>query len=370
VESDPAEEVQALYAHKDLVQHNPILRAQTMEAQRKARAAMALLRQPTPSHTPLGCCSEGAQGGTKHVSTMEVNGTNYRQPDALISDHPSVKAFLCGQGRTMNYRDAFNTVKQAKAFCQEHFNGLDLQVVYHPWEHHCATVAWGGRAKGVHVHIIKALPKLYQAQSQMHVQQAQDVPLNQKEVVNASLAIAARQGTNTQVGAPEEGVDTTGVENGTWSSDVSLVLLDLPYDGMPYTSVTLDTPFGASRYQRTSTEAKMDYEHARPSNIHDVANPGEMSTGVVHPHATATGSVEDGQPIAPTGSGGGTNIVNHDMTTPQESGGQADTEMTGATSGIGHDQTLQVLMGVYTVFLPSPWWARVWTVRTRQRQGS
>ncbi len=33
------------------------------------------------------------------------------------------------------------------------------------------------------------------------------------------------------------------------------------------------------------------------------------------------------------------------MTTPQESGGQADTEMTGATSCIGHDQALQGLDG-------------------------
>ncbi len=44
----------------------------------------------------------------------------------------------------MNYRDAFNTVKQAKAFCWEYFNGLDLQAIYHPWEHHCAVAAWGG----------------------------------------------------------------------------------------------------------------------------------------------------------------------------------------------------------------------------------
>jgi hypothetical protein len=33
------------------------------------------------------------------------------------------------------------------------------------------------------------------------------------------------------------------------------------------------------------------------------------------------------------------------MTIPQESDGQADTEMTGATSGIGHDQALQGLDG-------------------------
>ncbi len=95
----------------------------------------------------------------------------------------------------------------------------------------------------MHVCIIKALPKLYQAQSQMHPQQAQDVPLNQMEVLNASPAIVAWQGINMQVGATEEGADTTGVENGTWSSDVLLVSLDLPYDGTPSTTVTLDTPF-------------------------------------------------------------------------------------------------------------------------------
>jgi hypothetical protein len=32
VESDPAEEVQALHAYKDLVQHDSILQAQTIEA--------------------------------------------------------------------------------------------------------------------------------------------------------------------------------------------------------------------------------------------------------------------------------------------------------------------------------------------------
>jgi hypothetical protein len=114
----------------------------------------------------------------------------------------------------------------------------------------------------------------------MHAQQAQDVPLNQMEVVNASPAIVAQQGTNMQMGASKEGADTTGVENGTWSSDVLLVLLDLPYDGRPSTTVTLRTPFGASGYQHTSMEAAADYELAQPSNIQEVANPGRMSTGV------------------------------------------------------------------------------------------
>jgi hypothetical protein len=193
--------------------------------------------------------------------------------------------------------------------------------------------------------MIKALPELYRVQSQMHSQQAQDVSLNQMEVVNASPAIAARQGTDMQIGAPKEGADTTGVENGTWSSDVLLVLLDLPYDGVPSTTVTLDTPFGASGYQCTSMEAETEYERAQPSNIQEVANPGEMSARVVHPLATATGSVEHGQPVAPTGSRGGATTVDHDMTIPQESGGQADTEMSSATSGVGHDQALQGLDG-------------------------
>jgi hypothetical protein len=111
VESDLAEEVQALHAYKDLVQHDPILWAQAIEAWRKACVAMALLRQPTPSQTLVDCCLEGAQGGTKRVSNMEVDDTDYHQPDALISDHPAVTVFLWGQGRTMNYREAFNTVK-------------------------------------------------------------------------------------------------------------------------------------------------------------------------------------------------------------------------------------------------------------------
>jgi hypothetical protein len=106
------------------------------------------------------------------------------------------------------------------------------------------------------------------------------------------------------------------------------VLLDLPYDGTPSTTVTLDTPFGASGYQHTSTEAETDYKRAQPSNIQDVPNPGEMSAGVVHPLSPATGSVKHGQPVVKTGSGCGATIVNHNMTTPQVSGGQADTEMT------------------------------------------
>jgi hypothetical protein len=72
------------------------------------------------------------QEGTECMAAMEVNNTNYRQPDALIPNHPAVRNFLQSKGRTMNYRAAFKNVKQAKSFCQEHFNGFDLQGVYHP----------------------------------------------------------------------------------------------------------------------------------------------------------------------------------------------------------------------------------------------
>ncbi len=170
------------------------------------------------------------------------------------------------------------------------------------------------------------------------------------------------------MGASKEGLDTTEVENGTWSSDVLLVLLNLPNDGTSSTTVTLRTLFGASGYQRTSMEAANDYMLAQPSNIQEVANPGEMPTKVlVHPLATTTGSVGDGQPIAPTGSGGGATIVDHDMNIPQEGGGQTDMEMTGVTSGVVPNQALHGLNGgVHRV----PAIAMVWTVRTRQRQGS
>jgi hypothetical protein len=90
----------------------------------------------------------------------------------------------------------------------------------------------------------------------------------------------------------------------------------MPYDGTPSTTVTLDTPFGASGYQRTSTESETVYKLRQPSTLQEIANPGEISTRVVHPLATATGSVGDSQPVAPTGSGGSATIVYHDMTIP------------------------------------------------------
>ncbi len=47
------------------------------------------------------------------------------------------------------------------------------------------------RVKGAHVCMIKAPPGLFQAQSQMHAQQGQDVLLNEREVIKASPTIVA-----------------------------------------------------------------------------------------------------------------------------------------------------------------------------------
>jgi hypothetical protein len=74
-------------------------------------------------------------------------------------------------------------------------------------------------------------------------------------------------------------------------------------------------------------------------------NLGVMATGAFHPPASLTGSVRDGQPAAPPGSRGSATIANLNMTIPQESGGKIDIEMTGATSGVGHNQVLQGLNG-------------------------
>ncbi len=76
--SDPAKEVQALQAHEDIAQHDPILWAQMIEAQRKAHVVMERLCQPKPHQTLVDCCWEGAQG-TKCVLTMEVNRIDYCQ---------------------------------------------------------------------------------------------------------------------------------------------------------------------------------------------------------------------------------------------------------------------------------------------------
>jgi hypothetical protein len=79
--------------HEDGTLYDPILQAQTIEAQCKARVAMELLRQPTPHQSSVDSCLEGAQEGTECMATMEVDNTDYRQLDALIPNHPAVTKF-------------------------------------------------------------------------------------------------------------------------------------------------------------------------------------------------------------------------------------------------------------------------------------
>jgi hypothetical protein len=126
---DPAaQEVKAPQpVNKDGASYDPIRQAQTIEARCKAHAAMELLRWPMLHQSSLDSCSEGAKERTEGMETMQVDGTNYQQPDALIPGHPAVTKFLRSQGRTMNYKGTFNNVKQGKSFCREYFNGLDLQ---------------------------------------------------------------------------------------------------------------------------------------------------------------------------------------------------------------------------------------------------
>ncbi len=125
--------------HVEGVLYDPILQAQMIEAQCKAHAVMELLCQ-MPLHQSSGdSCLEGATKGTEDMETIKVDNTDYWQPDALIPDHPAVTNFLQVQGRAMNYRGTFNNVKHVKSFCRKHFNGSDLEGVYHPQEHHCAT---------------------------------------------------------------------------------------------------------------------------------------------------------------------------------------------------------------------------------------
>ncbi len=99
--------------HKNGTLYDPILQAQTIEAQRKAHAAMELLHQPTLHQSSMDSCLEGAKEGTVGVATMEVDDTYYRQPKALIPDHPAVTIFLPSQERMMNCRGTFNNVKQS-----------------------------------------------------------------------------------------------------------------------------------------------------------------------------------------------------------------------------------------------------------------
>ena len=102
---------------------------------------------------------------------MEIDSTDYQQPKAFIPNRDVVTKLLQGQGKFIDYRSCFNSVKHAKNFCHKQFKGTQLQEVYHLQEHHCSTAICGGRGKNAYVLIHKADPRLYMAQSQMHAQQ-------------------------------------------------------------------------------------------------------------------------------------------------------------------------------------------------------
>ncbi len=89
----------------------------------------------------------------------------------------------------------------------------------------------------------------------------------------------------------------------------------------------------------------MDLVLAQPGNIQEAVNLGVRATGAVDLPASATGPVGVGQLVVPTGGGGSATMADLNLTIPQENGGQTDIEMTGATSGAGHDQVLQGLDG-------------------------
>jgi hypothetical protein len=158
------------------------------------------------------------------------------------------------------------------------------------------------------------------------------------------------------MGAAKEGPDITGAVNRTWSSDVLLELLNLPFDGTLSTKVIPRLFPGASRNQQgTSTEATIDTVLAQPSNIRAAVNPGVRATGAVDPPASATGPVRDSQLVVPTGGRGSATEVDLDPTRPQKKGGYTDIKITGAKAGASHNQVPQSLNeGVHRVPAISP----------------
>ncbi len=186
----------------------------------------------------------------------------------------------------------------------------------------------------------------------MHAQQGREMLLIQGKGIKAPPAIVAHQGSDTQMGATEEGVDNTGAVNGTWSSDVLLELLNLPFDGTLSTKVVLRIFSGASKnHQGTSREAMMDTVLTQPSNTWEAVNSGVKATGAVDPPAIATGSVGDGQSVAapPSGGKGCAPMADLGLTRPHR-GDPMDVEMTSATAGTSPNQVpLSLSGGVHRV---------------------
>ncbi len=186
----------------------------------------------------------------------------------------------------------------------------------------------------------------------MHAQQGWEILISQGRGVEASQAIGAHQDSDTQIGATKEGADNTGVLNGTWSSDMSFELLNLPFDGTVSTEVIPRILSSASRNQQgLITGATMDIVLTQPSSICEALNSGEKASGTVDPPAIATGSIGFSQPVAALPSGGKSCALMTDfgLTIPQR-GGLMDVEMTSATVGASLNQApLNLSGGIHRV---------------------
>ncbi len=136
---------------------------------------------------------------------------------------------------------------------------------------------------------------------------------------------------------------------------MSLKLLDLPFKGTLSTEVISRILPGASGNQQgASTGTTTDTVLTQLSNIREVMNLGVMATRAVDPPASATGSVRDGQVVAPSGGKGSAPMADLDLTIPHDRGGPMDIEMTGATAGASHDQVpLSLSGGVHRIHTTS-----------------
>ncbi len=189
-------------------------------------------------------------------------------------------------------------------------------------------------------------------QTQTHAQQGRETLISQGRGVEASRAIVAHHGSNMQMGVTKEGADNTGAVNGTWSFDMPLKLLNLPFDGTESTEVNPRIVSGASRNQQCAiTGARTDTVLTQPSNIQEAVNSGEKASGAIDPPAIATGSVGDVQSVAAPPSGGKAcaRMAGLGLTISQR-GGPTDIEMTSATIGAILDQVpLSISGGVHRV---------------------
>ncbi len=155
----------------------------------------------------------------------------------------------------------------------------------------------------------------------MHAQQGQEMLLSQGKGAEASPAIAAHQGSATQMGATKEGADNTGAVNRTWLSDVLLELFVLPLDGMLSTEVVPRIlPSLSGNQQGASTGATLDNVLTQPSNIREAVNSGVTATGAVEPLTSTIESVRDGQAVASSGGKSSAPMADLDLTIPRDRG--------------------------------------------------